>query len=115
MLLALAFGATNVFVLRRLPPSREGALSLPSGEGPSEPIVLPGFEPPADGGHTFDAVLRGGRVMDPDSGFDQVADVGIDATTIAAISPDDADRFAQVVKDHLERFGQRDELDVVWG
>jgi len=26
----------------------------------------------------------------------------------------DADRFAQVVKDHLERFGQRDELDLVW-
>ena len=27
---------------------------------------------------------------------------------------DDAARFAQVVKDHLERFGQREELDVVW-
>ena len=27
----------------------------------------------------------------------------------------DVDRFAQVVKDHLERFGQRDELDLVWG
>jgi hypothetical protein len=26
----------------------------------------------------------------------------------------DVDRFAQVVKYHLERFGQRDELDVVW-
>ncbi len=26
----------------------------------------------------------------------------------------DADRFAQVVAEHLERFGQRDELDVVW-
>jgi hypothetical protein len=26
----------------------------------------------------------------------------------------DADRFAQVVKEHLERFGQREELDVVW-
>lgn len=26
----------------------------------------------------------------------------------------DPDRFAQVVKDHLERFGQREELDVVW-
>ncbi|RYP84012.1 DUF2218 domain-containing protein [Nocardioides guangzhouensis] len=26
----------------------------------------------------------------------------------------DADRFAQVVKDHLERFGTREELDVVW-
>ena len=27
---------------------------------------------------------------------------------------DDSARFAQVVKEHLERFGQRDELDVVW-
>jgi hypothetical protein len=26
----------------------------------------------------------------------------------------DADRFAEVVKDHLERFGQREELDLVW-
>jgi len=26
----------------------------------------------------------------------------------------DAERFAQVVKDHLERFGSRDELNVVW-
>jgi hypothetical protein len=26
----------------------------------------------------------------------------------------DVDRFAHVVKDHLERFGQRDELNVVW-
>jgi uncharacterized protein len=30
--------------------------------------------------------------------------------------PDDADvdRFAQVVKSHLERFGRKDELEVVW-
>jgi hypothetical protein len=27
---------------------------------------------------------------------------------------DDAARFAQVVKAHLERFGQRDEVNVVW-
>jgi hypothetical protein len=26
----------------------------------------------------------------------------------------DPERFALVVKEHLERFGQRDELDVVW-
>ena len=26
----------------------------------------------------------------------------------------DADRFAEVVADHLQRFGQRDELSVVW-
>ena len=31
------------------------------------------------------------------------------------VGPDgDAERFAQVVKEHLERFGARDELDVVW-
>ena len=27
---------------------------------------------------------------------------------------DDAARFAQVVKSHLERFGQRDEVNLVW-
>ncbi len=26
----------------------------------------------------------------------------------------DADRFAQVVAEHLQRFGQRDELEVAW-
>jgi hypothetical protein len=26
----------------------------------------------------------------------------------------DADRFAQVVADHLQRFGQKDELEVAW-
>ena len=31
-----------------------------------------------------------------------------------SVGPDaDVERFAQVVKDHLERFGSRDELDVV--
>jgi hypothetical protein len=35
---------------------------------------------------------------------------------IEASVPDDGDpvRFAEVVKNHLERFGHRDELDVVW-
>lgn len=27
---------------------------------------------------------------------------------------DDPDRFARVVAEHLQRFGQRDELEVVW-
>ena len=32
-----------------------------------------------------------------------------------SVGPDgDAERFAQVVKDHLERFGSRDELNLVW-
>lgn len=35
---------------------------------------------------------------------------------IEASVPDDEDplRFAEVVKNHLERFAQRDELNVVW-
>jgi len=35
---------------------------------------------------------------------------------IEASVPDNDDpvRFAEVVKSHLERFGQREELDVVW-
>ena len=42
--------------------------------------------PPAD--HVFDRVISGGRVMDPESGFDQVANVGIDGDRITAISTD---------------------------
>lgn len=39
------------------------------------------------------------------------------ALRIEASVPDDGDPdyFAQVVKDHLERFGTRDELEVIWG
>ena len=39
-----------------------------------------------------------------------------DALVVEVSVPDDVDlaRFAQVVKEHLERFGRRDELDVVW-
>jgi hypothetical protein len=33
---------------------------------------------------------------------------------ISVADGDDAARFAQIVKEHLERFGTRDELDVVW-
>ena len=36
------------------------------------------------------------------------------AVSVSVPDEGDVDRFAQVVKDHLERFGQRDELDVVW-
>lgn len=41
---------------------------------------------------------------------------GDGALEVTVSVPDDADlnQFAQVVKDHLERFGQRDELDLVW-
>ena len=39
---------------------------------------------------------------------------GVLEVEITVPEGDDAARFAQVVKAHLERFGGRDELDVVW-
>jgi hypothetical protein len=39
---------------------------------------------------------------------------GVLEVEITVADGDDAARFAQVVKDHLERFGQRDELNLVW-
>ncbi len=40
----------------------------------------------AQQGETYDIVLRGGRVMDPETGLDAVRNVGINGTTIAAIT-----------------------------
>ena len=47
---------------------------------------------------------------------DFVREVGGERVALTTlVGPDgDAERFAQVVKDHLERFGSRDELNVVW-
>jgi dihydroorotase len=69
-----------------------GAFALdPFGDdGAATPSVrsLPGAAAPPDAAtHTFDLVIRGGRVMDPESGFDTVADVGIDGDTVRAIEP----------------------------
>ena len=37
---------------------------------------------------SFDIVLRNGRVMDPETGFDEICDVAIRGDAIAAIGPD---------------------------
>ena len=42
---------------------------------------------PAAGGGTADTVLRGGRVIDPESGFDAVADVAIGAGRVTRVGP----------------------------
>jgi N-acyl-D-aspartate/D-glutamate deacylase len=69
-----------------------GAIALdPFGGGGAQPPdvrTLPGAAAPPDPStHTFELVIRGGRVMDPDSGFDTVADLGIDGGTITSIAP----------------------------
>lgn len=49
-------------------------------------LALAGAGAPASGEESFDVVIRGGRVMDPESGRDAVRDVGIASGRIARIS-----------------------------
>lgn len=80
LLLCAAFGTANLAVLPALPVRPVGG-----DADPAPSIDAAAAEPPQ--GHRFDLVVAGGRVMDPASGFDGVADVGIDGATVAAIAP----------------------------
>ena len=58
-----------------------------SDEATSTPPVLTGNREPApEDGHTYELVIAGGRVVDPESGFDHEADVGVEGGTIRSIS-----------------------------
>jgi dihydroorotase len=116
LLLAFGLGAVNVVALRRLGPGAvSGDSQVSAGIGAPDPaspsvdpavanaatINAPGLQsgpdlpPPLDAegvapepppGHVFDVVIAGGRVLDPDSGFDGLVNVGIDGGVITAIS-----------------------------
>ncbi len=45
---------------------------------------------------SFDLVINNGRVMDPETGFDQVANVGINNGFITEISTDDLDGAREI-------------------
>ncbi|MGH1493896.1 MAG: amidohydrolase family protein [Acidimicrobiales bacterium] len=109
LLVAFGVGAVNLAVLRRVGVDRVATSGLPgpeldpasatveltAGSAVAEPV--PSLPPPlaVDGaesleppppGHLFDVVINGGRVMDPDSGFDGLANLGIDGDRITAVS-----------------------------
>ena len=111
LLLALGFGATNVAVLRRLgsgaapepeqqptpqptsadAPTTSTAVTVVSEpEQPAEPPQIPVLDESAARGtdQSFDLAIVGGRVIDPASGFDSVASIGISGSTVAAILVD---------------------------
>ncbi len=107
VLLALGFGATNVAALRGLgttgaspgqpsdtsdpragPSTTVTVTSEPGDAVVSEPASIPGATAQTDPGHVFDVVISNGRVLDPQSGYDQVANVGIDGNQITAITTD---------------------------
>ncbi len=115
LLLALGFGVTNVAVLRRVgsdadpqaepqaesaDPSTASTSPAPAETGSAPPAVVSEPAPP-DGppeipvldesavrgpDHVFDLAIVGGRVIDPASGFDFVASIGISGATVAAIA-----------------------------
>ncbi len=106
LLLALGFGAINLAVLRGLKAAPERPPTKPTGSAsvgvgrleevlgdevnpfaPRYPATLDPDLPALDDGHLFDLVISGGRVIDPESGFDGLANVGIDDHRIMEISP----------------------------
>lgn len=103
--LTLVFGGANAAILSRLPRARTAPAAAVGPRPPASPTVAEGPtptgysrpEPPPEpatiegasaqsADHTFDLVIKGGRVMDPASGFDAVADVGIEGDTVTLIS-----------------------------
>jgi len=52
----------------------------------TDPPSLEGADPAPSADHVFDRVISGGRVIDPDTGYDQVANIGIDGARITSIS-----------------------------
>ncbi|WP_334142955.1 amidohydrolase family protein [Rhabdothermincola sp.] len=91
LLLVGGFAAANVVLLRGLPRGGEPGsdqvrLEVTGERIPPGPPAIDGADPPPPPGHTFTLVISGGRVIDPASGFDAVADVGIDSDRIRSIS-----------------------------
>jgi len=91
LLLAAGFVGTNVVLLNRLggqdAKSRAERVQVDVvSDRSSGPPVLDGAPPPPPPEHVFDQVITGGRVIDPATGYDEVAAVGIDGDRITSIT-----------------------------
>ena len=84
-----AFTASRIGSSDGIPPAATSAGGAPDATTttvPAGPASVAGAAPAPGPEHVFERVITGGRVIDPESGYDRVADVGIDGTTITAIS-----------------------------
>jgi N-acyl-D-aspartate/D-glutamate deacylase len=81
LLVGLGFSAASLVLLRRL-------AAGPASPRPPEPHWPSQAQAgaPTPPGHRHDLVVRGGRVLDPETGLDAVADVGIDGDRITAVT-----------------------------
>lgn len=101
IVVSLGFGVAATVGLRSMRPPRSlqaagtpattrPLLSTPRANERAFPTApaLPEVGPEPDRtSHVFDLVIRNGRAIDPISGFDAVADLGIDGTVITSIGP----------------------------
>ncbi len=92
LLLTMGFGAANYGIARSLGGSLPAGGTVVATDAtpaePAAPLVAPALATAAEApgaDHVFDLVITGGRVIDPDSGFDAVVDVGIDGATVTAL------------------------------
>ena len=102
--LGVGFGAASIAFLRRLPghpgdpgaagPSTVPAVPRSTTVPPTPTTAMPHVQPSLDetvaapNDRVHDVVVAGGRVIDPETGFDAVAHVGIDGDTVSRISLD---------------------------
>jgi N-acyl-D-aspartate/D-glutamate deacylase len=102
LLVALGFGATTAVVAGRLrvPPQTAPPAGTAGAYHPAVPLAArasqdqPAPDPPAMAdaapeppeGHVFDLVIAGARVIDPETGFDAVVDVGVDGGVITGLA-----------------------------
>ena len=98
--IGLGFGAATLAFLRRLPgqPSTKAGTAATVPAVPrsttvpttTTPEILPSLDdaPPTTADQVHDVVVSGGRIIDPESGFDAVGHLGIDGDTVTRISLD---------------------------
>jgi dihydroorotase len=101
VLLALGFGALNLAALSQLSSAGratrlatnsssngrdDGGGTVEAAGSPQATPALTGAEPEPATGHVFGTVITGGRVIDPETGFDDVANIGLDGGTITAVT-----------------------------
>jgi hypothetical protein len=97
LLLGSGFAVANLVLIGTLvEDNTEGSTQSAAGRGTqvristephtTTPPSLDGAGPAPPASHVFDRVITGGRVIDPETGYDEVANVGLDGARITKIS-----------------------------
>ena len=99
-IITMGFGVAASALLRKLPSKTDTKISQAAAEKvsfpatststtlPSSSTTLNNSELPNEIQTVFETVISGGRVIDPDSGYDAIANIGIEGKTIKFISSD---------------------------